>query len=629
MKKKANKLKGFIPVVVVVIVAIILMVVGGKVSKQAAVNFFSVANELVNKKNTNFNYTVALSRIEESAADKEKEQEEADTEEASSESADDETSEENDHEEFKSEESNRTNISDDWTNSQGISTSGDGNKWNVQLGISGNTVDKNSYVSINLTTGAVKEAPLFTYYHVDGTHYIGVGDTKKTLADSGVTELINISQTMPDGVQYITMSDDNFKILTGLNEDNGSAFLTNKDAAVTLVQDFINLYIGNLKTLVNKKALSKERGSEDNQIVVGIDVKGEDGLSLTTALRNTYANIGHNYDSFLDNLVKAKLITEEQKTGGLSEKDNLVSLVSDNWVKLNNTTVEELKARNNVLKGTITRSGDKYRTNMSLSFVRNGYQYSMSVIGDTKNGGGDAIVAPRGTAVDITTLENGYETYKGVYLGVLDYCNIFDTELSKKLSVGLSDVSDYTLNNLVTILNQRNATTDGWVPLTRDTLQGYVESHKEDPTVVELCNNLGILNLANNVTVKTTNLPQFGTLVSKFGDVQVIANVDQKADDMDKKLEVTITAINKGDKEVSIVPTDFSLKDSEGNKISANNVEQMTELYGGFDTSVFVPEYIVPVGGYIDGRLYFVTPKPNVKYDLYYKDKKLGNIEAY
>lgn len=624
IKKKAKKLKAIIPVVVIVILLIVAFIVTGKMSKQSAVNFYSVANEVVNMKNTNFNYTVALSRVE-AGSDEDKEEVDETTEEASEDSTD-----EDNHEEFKSEESTNTNISDDWTNSQGVSTQGKGDKWNVQLTITGDTVDKNSYATVNLTTGSVKEEPLFTYYYVDGTHYVGVGETKETLKKSGVSELINISQSMPEGVQYITMTDDTFKILTGLNEGNGSAYITDKKVFVQLVQDFMTLYLDNLKEVTDKSCLAKERGSEEDQIVVGIDISGDNGTKITTALRNTYANIGHNYDSFLENMVKNKLLTEEQKIGGLSEKDNLVSLVSDNWSKLNNTPVEDLKARKNTLKGTITKTGsNKYRTNMQFSFIRDGFKYSMSVIGDTKTGGKDTITAPQGTTVDITTLENGYETYKSVYLGVLEYCNIFDTKLEKKLSVDITDISDYALNNLVTILNQRNATTSGWVPLTRDTLQAYVEANKEDPTVVELCNQLGVLSLANNVTVKTTNLPQFGTLVVKSSDVQFITKVDEKAEDMDKKLEVTITAINKGDKEVSIVPTDFSLKDAEGNKISANNVEQMTELYGGFDTSVFVPEYIVPVGGYIDGRLYFVTPKPNVKYDLYYKDKKLGNIEAY
>lgn len=624
IKKKAKKLKAIIPVVVIVILLIVVFIVTGKMSKQSAINFYSVANEVVNMKNTNFNYTVALSRVE-AGSDEDKEEVEETTEETSEDSTD-----EDNHEEFKSEESTNTNISDDWTNSQGVSTQGKGDKWNVQLTITGDTVDKNSYATVNLTTGSVKEEPLFTYYYVDGTHYVGVGETKETLKKSGVSELINISQSMPEGVQYITMTDDTFKILTGLNEGNGSAYITDKKVFVQLVQDFLTLYLDNLKEVTDKSCLAKERGSEEDQIVVGIDISGDNGTKITTALRNTYANIGHNYDSFLENMVKNKLLTEEQKIGGLSEKDNLVSLVSDNWSKLNNTPVEDLKARKNTLKGTITKTGsNKYRTNMQFSFIRDGFKYSMSVIGDTKTGGKDTITAPQGTTVDITTLENGYETYKNVYLGVLEYCNIFDTKLEKKLSVDITDISDYALNNLVTILNQRNATTSGWVPLTRDTLQAYVEANKEDPTVVELCNQLGVLSLANNVTVKTTNLPQFGTLVAKSSDVQFITKVDEKAEDMDKKLEVTITAVNKGDKEVSIVPTDFSLKDAEGNKISANNVEQMTELYGGFDTSVFVPEYIVPVGGYIDGRLYFVTPKPNVKYDLYYKDKKLGNIEAY
>jgi hypothetical protein len=614
MKAKGNKFLKIVPVLVVIVLIVILMAVGSSMAKKKSITFWSLSKELINKDHTSFSYTITMNESAVTEATTEA------TTEESTDTTEEGSSEDTTEVDIEFDSGTSTNMSDSWTNSDGVVQGETSDTWQVTLNVNGNTAGDNSYMTVSM-----KDSPLFEYYHVDGVHYIGVADTKNTLVNSGISDLIVIGQGMPDGVQWISMTDENFCIVTGFNEGSGQGYLTNTDNAVQLIQDILGYFVDKVSEQ-GTATLTQKVEDESSQVSCEIT----DGGSIYRALRTTLSNGARQYDTTLAGLVKSETLTEEQKALADTERDNVLSAFMDKLSEINSLTDEQLDARNLTFKGSISKTSSLYAVDLSTTFTKNDKSYIVYVKGEVKDGDSEAtITAPEGNAVDLTTIDGGRETYKNVYLNIMEYFNVFDLPLSKKLNVSTVDVSEYTLNNLVTLINNEKAGTEGFEPVNRATLQSFIEANQEDPVVVDLTTRLGVLSLANEVTVTEVNVAKFPTVVKKVGDIQYIASVDKKADDMDKKLEVTLTMVNKSSSETVLSASDFSLQGADGSKISANNLEALTELYGGFDAITNLQDsYTIPAGMYSEGRLYFVTSKSDIAYDLYYKDKKIGTVET-
>ena len=495
MRKKERQQKGksilkVLPIVCVVILVVVLVVVLKNVMADKKINFWSVTSEMVEADHTQYNYTLTIDTSDKtsdsssssntmSKEDVENIEAEGDTEEDATKSASGTGVSVESDIEYNINNSHFSNV---WSDASGVEDYTDTNV-KCTLEISGYSEGDNFKTTLKLGCNDDTSKDLFDIIFVDGTYYIGVGNFKDGLKNSGVGSLVKLGNDLPDGVRYLTISEKDFVVLTGLNEKSGKGYLRTRDGAIEMLQRSIDAFLGKIETYTDKKDLKKQK--QDDSVTCGFTCA--DSGVIFGALKNYLAYNTDNYKTQINDMVKDKYISEDDKTIALSEVDNLSKFSSKYLEVINAMSNEEIKASGIKVNAQITRDGKKtYKPNYRLEFNRMNKHYTVGFSGECNIGaGGDKIVAPEETSIDITKYDNGGEGWKNYFIRFMNYFNVIGVDLETGSTRTVGEISSEMLDSLCRIINKTHEAEEGWQQVSRGTLSDYIASHKEDDEVIK------------------------------------------------------------------------------------------------------------------------------------------------
>lgn len=494
MRKKEKQQKGksilkVLPIVGVVILVVVVAIILKNVASNNKVNFWSVTDEMVKADHTQYTYTLTIDTSDKtgdsnstnnsmSKEDVENVEAEGDTQERASGVSGSGVSVENDIEYNI----NNSHFSNVWSDASGVEDYTDTNV-KCTLEISGYSEGDNFKTTLKLGCNGDTTKDLFDIIFVDGTYYLGVGNFKEGLKNSGVGSLVKLGNDLPDGIRYLTISEKDFVVLTGLNEKSGQGYLRTRDGAIEMLQRSIDVFLGKIETYTSKDNLKKQK--QDESVTCGFTCA--DSGVIFDALKNYLAYNTDNYKTQINDMVKDKYITEDDKSIALSEVDNLAKFSSKYLEVINAMSDEEIKESGIEVNAQITREGKKtYKPNYRLEFNREGKHYTVGFSGECNvDAGGDKIVAPEETSIDITKYNNGGEGWKNYFIRFMNYFNVFGVDLETGSTRTVGEISSEMLDSLCGILNKTHEGDEGWTPISRGTLSEYIKNHSKDDEVIK------------------------------------------------------------------------------------------------------------------------------------------------
>ena len=496
MRKKERQQKGksilkVLPIVGIVILVVVVAIILKNVASNNKVNFWSVTDEMVKADHTQYNYTLTIDTSDKtsdnsssgnsmSKEDVENVEAEGDTiEEGATKSVSGQgVSVENDIEYNI----NNSHFSNVWSDASGVEDYADTDV-KCTLEISGYSEGDNFKTTLKLGCNGDTTKDLFDIVFVDGTYYLGVGNFKEGLKNSGVGSLVKLGNDLPDGIRYLTISEKDFVVLTGLNEKSGKGYLRTRDGAIEMLQRSIDVFLGKIETYTSKDNLKKQK--QDESVTCGFTCA--DSGVIFDALKNYLAYNTDNYKTQINDMVKDKYISEDDKTIALSEVDNLAKFSSKYLEVINAMSDEEIKASGIEVNAQITREGKKtYKPNYRLEFNREGKHYTVGFSGECNvDAGGDKIVAPEETSIDITKYNNGGEGWKNYFIRFMNYFNVIGVDLETGSTRTVGEISTDMLDSLCDTINKAHEGDGNWQNVNRGTLSTYIESHREDDEIVK------------------------------------------------------------------------------------------------------------------------------------------------
>lgn len=494
MRKKERQQKGksilkVLPIVGVVILVVVVAIILKNVASNNKVNFWSVTDEMVKADHAQYTYTLTIDTSDKtgdsgssnnsmSKEDVENIEAEGDTEEQTSGVSGSGVSVENDIEYNV----NNSHFSNVWSDASGVEDYTDTDV-KCTLEISGYSEGDNFKTTLKLGCNGDTTKDLFDIIFVDGTYYLGVGNFKEGLKNSGVGSLVKLGNDLPDGIRYLTISEKDFVVLTGLNEKSGKGYLRTRDGAIEMLQRSIDVFLGKIETYTSKDTLKKQK--QDESVTCGFTCA--DSGVIFDALKDYLAYNTDNYKTQINDMIEGKYISEDDKGIALSEVDNLSKFSSKYLEVINAMSDEEIKATGIEVNAQITREGKKtYKPNYRLEFNREGKHYTVGFSGECNvDAGGDKIVAPEETSIDITKYNNGGEGWKNYFIRFMNYFNVIGVDLETGTNRTVGEISSEMLDSLCGILNKTHEGDEGWTPISRGTLSDYVENHSEDDEVIK------------------------------------------------------------------------------------------------------------------------------------------------
>ncbi len=485
-KAKAKGILKFIPIVGGVIAVIVVVIIVSKLASNSKVNFWSLTDEMVNADHTTYNYTLTIDTGKATEGDKEESTDvsQSDVENIQAEGTQDETVSGasvsgGNNIEYNI---NSNHFSNVWSDASGVEDYTD-TDIKCTLEISGYTEGKNFKTSLKLGCNGNGATDLFNVVFVDGTYYIGVGDFKEGLKNSGVGNLVKLGNDLPDGVRYLTIPEKDFVVLTGMNEKSGAGYLKTRDGAVEMLQRSIDVFLGKIQTYTSKDNLKKSK--DENSVTCGFTCA--ESPVIYDALKNYLAYNTENYRSQIDAMVEGGYITKEDKDKALSEVDNLANFSSKYLEVINAMSEEDMKATGFDINAQITKDGDNiYKPNYRLEFNREGKHYTISFSGECNTSeGGDAIVAPEETSIALSEYKNGGEGWKNYFIRFMNYFNVFGVDIETGITKTVGELSTDMLDSLCATINKAHEGDGSWQPVNRGTLSSYIESHSEDDEIIK------------------------------------------------------------------------------------------------------------------------------------------------
>lgn len=488
-KEKKEKAKGalkFLPIIGGVIAVIAIVIIVSRVASNSKVNFWSLTNEMVNADHTSYNYTLTIDTGKATEGDKNENTDvsQSDVENIQAEGTQDDVasgssvSGGNDIEYNV----NSSHFSNVWSDASGVEDYTDTDV-KCTLEISGYTEGKNFKTSLKLGCNGNGATDLFNVVFVDGTYYIGVGDFKEGLKNSGVGNLVKLGNDLPDGVRYLTIPEKDFVVLTGMNEKSGAGYLKTRDGAIEMLQRSIDVFLGKIQTYTSKDNLKKNK--DENSVTCGFTCA--ESPVIYDALKNYLAYNTENYRNQIDEMVKDGFIAKEDKDKALSEVDNLANFSSKYLEVINAMSEEEMKATGFDINAQITKDGDNiYKPNYRLEFNCNNKHYTISFSGECNTSeGGDAIVAPEETSIALSEYKNGGEGWKSYFIRFMNYFNVFGVDTETNITKTVGELSVDMLDSLCETINKAHEGDGNWQKVNRGTLSTYIESHREDDEIVK------------------------------------------------------------------------------------------------------------------------------------------------
>lgn len=404
---------------------------------------------------------------------------------------------------------------------------------------------------------------------IDTVLYYNVSQLKNGLAETGVTELVEISSQVPSNFGWVGVSNFNYPSL--FSESGVSDFTTfkrNLYRGTKAVTDRINLGRRNIKSGANNAFEFNIKLSEQPRVVESI-----------SSFLSDYATVSD------------EVLARDVKMDSTLAQGYLTSLVDS----ISNTDA--------VLRGHVSGENTK---DLEL-----GLDWDT---GRLRLMGYKAAVLSRDMPepLDITLDRLPMKTLRNLNLAVLDVLDVhsvfpimeYDSVLfpvSKDVGSREDDVSGVFLN------------INGVIP------ESYVEFNGG---VVESDGSLIRVDFLMNTFEPLEELTDSELDLLEKEDPQGYAIYKEHYDENERRSELPIFNIDLKQGEQYQV-SDFSLVNIIGNKITANLDVSILNYDRSFDVANLSETFTVEDGKVV---LYFVLPKGYEYYELHYKDQSLGNI---
>lgn len=668
VKKKSIPLLAVIAVVAVIAIMFLIKTFGGKEDT----NFITVFNKMLSTKVGNCRYVIEVQTSKHTAQAGSTDEMSVDelNSVASGETADD--AEKSVEEVAK----HNDKISNEWDNTEGTSIV-DWNYPNYKLIIEGRTesVDPmRTYINVEVAT-QYSNGKLFDATIVDGKCYLDLIDLRKWLVNSKDKKFTELGLMIPEGATYVIMDEDDIHFYSIFAEDSEYEISGTHD-----VDEFYNRFL-----ILEQTLMGYLSNNLSNNVLVksgdkyGIKIEGDDSLTVYSNIKNCLNNASSLYSNYITSLKNNGQMTDEQVAQAVRERDNFLAYIQDRWIWINSASTDELSKHNLKFTGIADTFADDsgantYEVDCTLSYTD--IDANKDVIiklsgAHTPLTSSGAISIPTSATQTYDRLglgdENGASReFVNVISSVMKYFDVFGVMKETKLDINPALIVDSMISDFIDYVNKKNQGMDGFVSITKDTVFDYIDKYSKLDNAIdsEKANvNMvkGLLSEINNITGSTVvteviekeaEVEQFRevtadvhvvpaekvdmavsasldkTVYETEGDYRIIANINEEES---KKSLAVIDAIllNTSDIEMTIDLSRLSLQDLENNKYPCNYEVQLHEYDNGFDMEKAPVSVTIPVGGYVEVKLYAVIDNGWRYYDLFSDTTKLGDIVAY
>lgn len=649
----------------VLLVLVLIFVLLGALGNKEESNFFTVFNKMLSTKVGNFRYVVEVQTSEYEVTATAQKQEMTVEEMTSVEGVTEDIEKETDSAKHQGQ------LSETWSNTEGSSIV-DWTYPNYRVVFDGRTESINpmrAYMSVEVST-PYSNGKLFDATIVDGTYYINLLELRNWLGSSTDKKLADLAKYIPESAVYLVMNEDEIHFYSIFAEDSEYEV-----SGTYNLDEFYNRFLILEQTLVSSLGNGLPSDVYSTQgTKYGISIQGDNSITLYSNIKNCLNNSSSMYSTYIKNLQSNGQMTDEQAGQAVRERDNFLEYISDKWIWLNSASTSDLTKRNLSLTGVADQyandSGENtYEAECRLSYTDTETNKNVIItfsgaktpLSSTK----DSVAIPTGATSTKDELGLG-DSFTGLIKTVIDYFDVLDLFEEVKLEKNAQRLVDSMIDDFIDCVNENNLGVEGFTPITRDSVLGFIEKYKdlegggskEDKFNTDLVK--GLLTSLDNVTgsMVVTEVVKEEAEVEQFrevtADVTVTPNVidtgvSSSLDDSVKETEgtyriianvveeesntnlVVIDAIllNTSDHDMVIDLSRLSIQDMMNNKYPCNYETKLHEYDNGFDMTQAPVSVTIPVGGYVETKLYSVIENGWRYYDLFSGDTKLGDIVAY
>ena len=481
----------------------------------------------------------------------------------------------------------------------------------------------------------------------DGKCYIDVRTLRAWLTDSHDANLVQLAEQLPDSMSYIELSDDELDFITpfaemGEEEYSGAANAVEQYRRFMIIEKIIS-------KAVSSGMISKGITSDGNKC--NLSLSGEDAKALITVIKGIITRAPEEYDTYVQTLVKNSLISDNQRTQLVNEKDNFLEAVSNKWVAFNTLTDTqiadlELNVLGKTNKYTASTGGAVIEVNLGTSFTLDSKDYIITVYGckqDLSVSSSLKLGRPSETIVKLSEVDSKYNLqfvreYLKYYFKLTPDINNYQRVPS------FENVETDLLSSFIDLVNIENSKINGGLgTIDIYNINSYIERFSE-MTASEAESNA--VMKANYDLVK-----EFKSLLTSVGNfkdfdnIKEVASIEEKnktkqgidyksdiynvkggllsAESSSQLQVLSVDITNNTDTTLTIPLSKWYVLDKSGNKYPCNYKVAIKGMDFNYDTSDILESIEIEASETESVKLYIVMP-PSQATTLYSDTSELG-----
>lgn len=520
----------------------------------------------------------------------------------------------------------------EWSNETGTSKT-DNTYPNYKVVIEGATSSIEPFTTsfdVTLATSNFNDR-LTTVTVMDGKVYIDVEQLQYWLKSSKDEYLIQLGSELPENSKYMIVPESDLRLVSGYAEEVEAEKVYENNSL-----NYYRRFMSTISSLINAiKNSMGNTGLSSQDDIYSINLTGDDSQKLVSTITGCLKERDGLYDSVIEAQKSQGLLSDAQYQQKKNEKDNFLEATSKVYLKAMTTDLSncKLQVQGN---GRIYEGGKGTTTleaTLATAFTVDDVDYNISITG-LRTGNKEDIDKPVGT-------ESGIEQSQvwSTFGDIIEYLNITGVDFSKRIEINPDVIKDNLLDDFVELVNSTSSTSTKVTKLTvKDFIRKYMNYKETDDTTSEDRVNAtlvsdfltSISDITSNLVVEkvvadTSAGDQFLKVDNIANGIRVIADYDVK--NSDEKLGVVkVTLINTTGASKKVNLTDFNLQTIISSKYPANSEPMLRDYDNKFNTKKLTKSVTVPKNGFVDETLYFLHNNGLEYMDLWYGNKKLGEI---
>lgn len=534
-------------------------------------------------------------------------------------------------------------IQTDWTTQDG-SKLVDWEYPNYELTVEGTVESVNplkATIQLTMATNYV-DAPFMNVTLIDDKCYFDVMTLRSWLNDAGDSSLVQLGKSIPDGVIYVVVSEDDLSFATGFAEEDEIKY-----SGATNTYNFYKRFIELERLCVGvvQNGL-KDAGLSKDDTRYRLSITGENSVKLLSSIKSAFNNIGSYYNSYVSNISKAGLADEKQVTQMMNEKDNFLTSVHPVWTSLNMLTSQDVNDLGLVVIGKARdykSNGVAYKeVNLGASYKWEGIEYIISLYGCKSSLKEDDVVSvPKESVTEVGAVDVDFSSMQDYLLSYFR----FAPEYNKYPLGSTWDTFELTkLKAFVELVNAENEREGFSIKrVNMYNIQSYLDTYSSMSEIEANSNpatkfNYDLVAKYNMTENDEQNVEIQEEEKPKVRGVDIISSQDEVDYTLtnahmpnDKCIVVDIEAmlnpeVVSSDAEVikSFDVTQFYLTDDDGNVYPCNHKDFIRDANIGVSSSEVV-QLIGVSQTQSTNKLYFIVDGYK-NYSLHYEEMSFGRL---